>query len=216
MENIVSINNTKPNTLEFDVTCEGLETKGMKVRFCIKAKGMDLQFAAKKAKGDSWGVKLPVLPMLDKTAYNFHIEVISDGYYFEVLKGTVNVVGSTDLYSTAPKNVTLDSTGKKEKKPAAKKKVKEEFIPGSYSNKPGEKSIEQIANEMMEASKERANEESKKESLIEQIAEAEKKEVEKKMTADDKVRAVLQEAGIIPKKKPSISKFSIKTKKYDS
>ena len=109
MENVVSINHTKENVLEFDISIQGIADKDISVCFVIKTNDMNLSFdASKKGKGDKWSVKLPKLPMLQKTAYKCVITVVADGYYFEPLNGTLNVVGSAEIYSSSPKNVTLE------------------------------------------------------------------------------------------------------------
>ncbi len=222
MENVVSINHTKASTLEFDLTTEGVETKDIVVKFMIEAKGMEIGFQAKKKKGkdagDSWSVKLPALPMLEKTAYTYCIEVHSDGYFFEPLKGTLNVVGSAEIYSTAPKNPTLKSADSKdEKKPAAKKKATE-----AVQTKPvraREKGIEQIAQELMEnkanqpkpAPKKKAATPEKPQRYTEPLIKKTEQEIveeEHEGTKDQQVLAILEEVGIKPKsrgKRPRIS-----------
>lgn len=208
MDNVVSINHTKENTLEFDITSEGVETKDISVRLVVKAKGMDLSFEAKKKEKDTWMVKLPKLPMLDKTTYNMKIEVVADGYYFEPLKGKLNVVGSAELYSTEPKNVTLSPDDKKGTT-KEKKEVKEHRTPSSPYTKNSEKPIEQIARELMEKHNFTPAEVDRK---IEQVKEkAEGVDTSK----NEKVIAILEEIGIKPKAKAKRS-FSLKTRLLDS
>jgi hypothetical protein len=155
MENIISIIHTKTNEIEFDVTTENLDTKGIKVYLIIKTKKMELRFNAKQKEKDTWVVKLPVMDnFIDKTTYNCHIEVISDGYYFVPMKGSINVVGTAEIYTTTPKNKTLESdVVKKEDKKENKKKVKEDYVPGKVRYNNREKSIEQIASELIEKNK---------------------------------------------------------------
>jgi hypothetical protein len=148
MENVVSINHTKENIIEFDISIEGIETKDISVRFIIDAKNMNIGFDAKKKKGDTWTVKIPAITVLEKTAYNFKIEVIADGYYFQPMDGVINVVGSAELYSTVPKNITIEPKNKKEDKKDKKTKVTKE---NTYikKTKNREKSIEQLADEIL-------------------------------------------------------------------
>lgn len=202
MDNVVSINHTKENVIEFEMTTDGVETKGMSVRFIIEAKGMELGFMCKKKKGDEWSVKLPDLPMLERTAYKFHVDVIADGYYFEPMKGTLNVTGTAELYTTTPKNKTLEPEGKK-KAPAKKKAVKERVKTEPIRS--NERSIESIAQSLMEQTKF---------DNPEQLTE--KTEEKPSDNKDDKVIAILEEVGIKPKKKTTRKISFVKTRLLDS
>jgi len=161
MDNVVSINHTKENVIEFDLTMEGVESKDVDVRFMVESKGMELCFKAAKKEKNTWFVKLPKLPMLERTAYKFTIEVHADGYFFKVFNGTLNVVGSAEIYSSEPKNVTLKPTKSEDKQTdkeddktsKSKDKDKKEEKKVQESSRPREKSIEQIAREMMERNK---------------------------------------------------------------
>lgn len=212
MENTVSINHTKDNTLEFELSMEGVDTKDIDVRFVVESKGMDLNFAAKKKKGDVWAVKLPRLPMLEKTAYKFHIEVITDGYFFKPFEGNLNVVGSAELYSTKPKNVTLepnkeekpveDAAEKEEKKKKEEKKVEEKKVVEEAQRnrtRSREKSIEQIARELME----QQNYSPKKiEDKVKEVKEAEAQApVTNANRKDQQILTILEEVGIKTKRK---------------
>lgn len=122
MDNIVTITNAKKNTLQFELSIEGLEAKEVSVRFVVEtAKGIELGFMCKNSDGEKWEVNIPKLEMLEKTAYPFHIDVIADGYYFEPMKGTINVVGSQQIYASEPKNTTLAPPKPSTPVPAAKK-----------------------------------------------------------------------------------------------
>jgi len=107
MDKLVTISNVKENVLEFDVEVEGVDTTDMAVRFIIEASGMELGFDSKKGKKTKWSVDIPALAILEKTTYPFHIDIIVDGYYFEPLRGSVNVVGSHEIYTSTPENITL-------------------------------------------------------------------------------------------------------------
>lgn len=102
MDNIVTISNVKTNVLEFDADIQGLDTADMSVKFIINANGMNIGFDAQPLHGTKWEVTIPPIPMLERTAYPFHMDVTSDGYFFEPLQGTINVVGSHDVYVSSP------------------------------------------------------------------------------------------------------------------
>lgn len=102
MDNIITIPNTKGHVLEFKANIKGLSASSMIVKFIIVADKMELGFNATNIKGENWEVELPPLPMLERTAYPFKICVVSDGYFFEPLTGTANVVGSPDIYMSTP------------------------------------------------------------------------------------------------------------------
>jgi hypothetical protein len=137
MDNVVTINHTKENKLEFELTMDGVENKDTTVMMMIESKGMVLGFKAEHKEKDTWTVKLPKLPMLERTAYQFHITVDVDGYHFEPFQGTCNVVGSAKIYSSDPKNVTLQPT--EEKKPEPKKEEKKEAPKKAVKKKTAEK-----------------------------------------------------------------------------
>ena len=148
MDNAVSINHTKDNTIEFELTADGLASKDMAVKFCIDAEGVDIGFIAnKKAKSkDIWEVKLPPLSILTKDVYPFHISVHADGYHFEPMKGIVNVTGETKLFADKLENTTFaprkkTATEKKEEtvvKQAEKKEEKKESKAEENARKVGD------------------------------------------------------------------------------
>jgi len=139
MDNLVTISNKKDNVLEFDVDVQGIDTNDMTVRFIIEASGMELGFDSKKQSERKWSVEIPALSMLDTTAYPFHIDIIVDGYYFEPLRGSVNVVGTHEVYASKPENVTLSpgkpklddiiKSSKVSKEPLKDEEVKTQEIP---------------------------------------------------------------------------------------
>lgn len=112
--NLVTISKVKDNVLEFNVIVKGIEETNMSVNFIIEADEMNLSFNSEKGKGeDDWSVKIPALSMLETTSYPFHIDVIVDGYHFEMSKGSITVVGSHDIYISKPENITLTPAKKK-------------------------------------------------------------------------------------------------------
>lgn len=115
MENIVVISNTKENTLEFDVDVQGIETDEMAVRFVIETGTMDLGFDSEKQAKNKWSVKIPALPILDTAMYPFHINIVVDGYNFTPLQGSVNVIGTHEVYASKPENITLAPAKRKAK-----------------------------------------------------------------------------------------------------
>jgi len=113
---VVTISNSKDNTLEFDVDVQGIETDEMAVRFVIETGSMNLGFDSEKKAKNKWSVKIPALPILDATMYPFHINIVVDGYNFTPLQGSVNVVGTHEVYASAPENITLAPAKRKAKK----------------------------------------------------------------------------------------------------
>ncbi len=116
MDNVVTISNAKDNTLEFDVDIQGIETDDMAVRFVIETGIMDLGFDSEKGVKNKWSVKIPALSILDSTMYPFHINIVVDGYNFTPLQGSVNVVGTHEVYASNPENITLAPAKKKANK----------------------------------------------------------------------------------------------------
>jgi len=122
MENIVTITNVKTNILEFNIDVTGIEDNDMEVSFVLKTKEMDFGFSAKRGKKGVWAVTIPELPSLAATMYPFHINVIVDGYSFRPMEGSVNVVGSHELYASKPENITLEPHKKSTVSDIVKKK----------------------------------------------------------------------------------------------
>lgn len=225
MDNVININNTKTNTLEFEMTIEGANASSVDCHFVISAKGQDFRFKAKKGKdGDLWSVKIPAMPYLEKTAYKCYTEVVADGQYFKPMDGNINVVGTAEIYTSTPKNKTVESDVAK-KKESKKADVKREEKRKNESWRQGEKSIEQIAKELM-AKKEadgtaepKTITESKKPGDVGAVVKkekfddpiikaAEKEPISEKDLKAEKVRAILQESGIKPKEKKKKDKIS--------
>lgn len=230
MDNIVSIRHQKENVLEFELTIEGVEGKDPIVKLVIQGNSISLGFGATKKEKTTWQVKIPKLSILEKTAYPFHIEVLVDGYYFEAFKGTVNVLGSAEIYSSEPKNITIQpskqekpsapkkedsskkSTTKSEEQSSKKKEPPKEVKTPVEKKKTNEnvhtieKSIEQIANDLLKQHKFDPENVEKK---IGELGE------HKNNSKDEKVLAILEEAGIRPKygKRPRISFISTKAAK---
>ena len=105
MDNLIKLNQLKDNIIEFDVSVEGTQVDEIEVRLVIETKQYDISFSAEKKSGDSWRVVVPAMPMLERTAYGFHVAVIADGYYFKALKGVANITGTADVYITIGKKV---------------------------------------------------------------------------------------------------------------
>jgi len=201
MDNIININNTKENALEFEMVIEGLNTSDVECNFVIEASGMELRFdAVLESKDDNkWLVKLPKLDILERTAYNCYTEVIAEGQYFTPMKGSINVVGSAEIFSSSPKNLTIESDVEKHKEHVKLEEQREEKRK-AQSWRQNEKSIAQIASELME------NQKFDKEN-VEKLVE-DKKAVGVLNEKDAKVRAILEEAGIKPKKKKKKEKIT--------
>lgn len=217
-DELVSINNLKENILEFELTVEGLSSKEFDTKFVIHSSGMEMAFPCKKDDSGKWSVTLPPLPMLERTAYPFHLQVIAEGFHFRPLKGSVNVVGSPEVYAAGTKNVKLESPTKQE---APKQKIVETVIPKLQPTRNREKSVEQIARELIESNK---TTEAKKikaivappviapvinESLLPKI-EIEAKKESTTAAKDKATRKVLEELGFQAPKNKTKNRFSLK------
>jgi len=100
MENVVNIVNTRSNPLEFDITIQGVSDKDMAVKFVIETGQVEFGFACTAEEDNKWSVDIPPLPHLPHTSYNFHIEVIVDGYFFEPYRGSLNVTAEPEVKTT--------------------------------------------------------------------------------------------------------------------
>lgn len=198
MDNVVIITNTKSNEIEFDIDIQGLETEDMVVRFVIQTSEVLFAFPCRK-EDKKWVVTIPKLSYLEQTAFPFFIEVMTDGYYFEAIRGTVNVVGSPELYTSAPKNKAMapnsedeemypESTVTEKKKPVIE-------VPKTDPLRTSEMSIAQIAENLMKTKGGMLTEDSKKKA---------KKSTDK--SKDQRVRDIIRE-GKKNKKKTAPSRL---------
>lgn len=202
MDNNVTISNVRDNVLEFDLTIEGLSAKDVEVQFVIKGKGVNFTFAAEHDKGNKWKVTIPKMATLEKTTYNCSIVVIADGYYFEPMKSNCTVVGTHQVYTSAPVNKTVapaekvenqkkqtdssDKSADKEKKQNTKMSVRE----GSH-----QKTIKQLVNEL--TNHEKTPETAK---LLEKtINERRERQTKIDNAVDARVREVLNASSLAPK-----------------
>jgi membrane-associated HD superfamily phosphohydrolase len=226
---IFQINNLKENDFEFDLVTENIGTEDIKATLVIESKGVELGFPCKKISEGKWLAKLPPLPMLERTAYPFYLRVVAEGYDFRPLKGSLNVVGTADLYVQNAKTSLESPTV--EKKASVVKEAKQALK--QNTTKRHEKSIQQIAEELMESNKVKSATVATKTVDIKPKAEklptpatttkkegastvffpnlvVEKKD-EKKGTKDEVALKILEEAGLKPKANPKTKKrFSIK------
>jgi len=106
MQNLTIIN-SKENTLDFDLEIDGIDGDPAKISFVIKTTEVDFAFKCKKVEGNLWRVVIPAMPQIENTLYNYSIEVVIDGYYFEPTSGQINVIKSADLYVKDIKNKTF-------------------------------------------------------------------------------------------------------------
>jgi len=203
MNNVVTITNLKENILDFELSAEGIEAKDIVVKFVIEADGIEFAFPAKKAKGKSWTVTIPKMPTLERTTYNYCINAVTDGYYFEPLKGKVNVVGPQEVFATVPKQTAKPkdkppATETKAQKPEKKKISEQTFA------KTREKPIAQIARELMEQQSMRTDGTSK-------LSKPSSDEQHSDKSLDGKIREILESIGYKPKDTTSRTqrKFSL-------
>lgn len=143
MDGIFSVNNQKPNHFTFDIDIEGLDKKEVECRFVIKYRpDFHLTFPCVHNDNNNWSVEIPPLPMLERTSYNYCIEVVIDGYYFEGAKGLFNVVGTPEIYVHNVEFTTDKRPEKREVDDIFKQQPKPVYT------KQREKPIEQIAKEL--------------------------------------------------------------------
>ncbi len=157
MDNVVTINNTKTNILELDVSVQGIDTADIRVWLSVLAEGIELCFECQReGQGEKWVVTVPPLPFITRTAYPCSVKIVADGYYFEPLTGTMNVQGSAEVYSTTPQNTEFKPADVPEEKSEEKEEVTEKVALGPAhqpKRRSREKSIQQIANELLERNK---------------------------------------------------------------
>jgi len=97
MDNVITIVNTRENPLDFDISIQGVDSSDAQVKFIIETNPVQFGFPCTKGEGEKWIVTIPPLPHIPQVAYNFHIEIVVDGYFFEALRGTVNVTAEPEV-----------------------------------------------------------------------------------------------------------------------
>lgn len=102
MENLVILNETKNDDIEFELNVEGVDTKDMRVLYILETKEYSMAFKCQNKNKNTWSVTIPPLPHIEPTSYKYHIDVITDGYYFEPLKGVANIEKSHQIYASKP------------------------------------------------------------------------------------------------------------------
>jgi hypothetical protein len=98
---IVTVSNSKKNTIEFELEAEGVKVNKAAVNLVIESATMGLMFEASKKSGKKWEVEIPPLPMLKETTYPFKVTLATEGYYFEPMTGKINIVGNESVKVTA-------------------------------------------------------------------------------------------------------------------
>lgn len=220
-DNVIQIFSTKENTVDFNITTQGLSEDNLKVCFVIETSQMNVSFYAQKQEGEKWRVTIPPMAFLEKTAYNFCIYVVADEYYFEPFRGVVNIVSTPELYVTMPD--TKLTTAIPPSIPIAEP-IEVAIIPPEENNvefsfensgkKQGEKGIAQLAQEAIRKKKskqEEAKKETEKKDKKTKISEAVKDVLESLSGTNkegpqvaagrgDPLDALRKQAGIIVKK----------------
>ena len=105
MDTTVSITNSRETELQFDISVEGVDVTTMEARFVIEADGVKYSFECKQSdEAGKWVVRIPALPHLKHGEYDFHIEIITNGYYFNPYHGKVNVTPEPTVSKSEVKN----------------------------------------------------------------------------------------------------------------
>lgn len=98
---LITLSKFKANTFEFELETDGIAMNEADVSFIIESSAMNLMFEANHLDGRKWEVVVPPLPILKKTMYPFKITLATEGYFFEPMNGSVNVVGEGSVKITS-------------------------------------------------------------------------------------------------------------------
>ena len=125
MEKNINIIKSKDNTLEMNIEIDGINPVEKRCIFNIKLDKFNMSFNCTNIKDDLWSVVIPNLKELNKNSYDFNIQMIVDGYYFEPYSGTLSIVDNTD----ATVNKIINKTIKEPKSEIKKvEKLKEPIL----------------------------------------------------------------------------------------
>lgn len=113
MSAVVAITKAQNNELQFDMSVGGTDVRDIIARFVIEGDGVSYVFACKQGdEAAKWITNIPAPTYLLDNKYTFHIEVITNGYYFEPFSGVVNVSDepqvSLSQSSTPPAPIITD------------------------------------------------------------------------------------------------------------
>lgn len=173
MDNNVTISNSHESELQFDVSVEGTDVEDMQVRFVVKTKNINYSFLCKQGdEAAKWVVTIPAMKQLKSGDYDFVIEVITNGYYFDPYKGKVEVAPTP----------TVKAASSKPQKPVVK-------VSSSTDEKPKEKADEKKVEKKPEKKVEK-KQETKESTETKQLVDAFLKRRENKPPLTEKEKAV--------------------------
>lgn len=207
---VIQLNNTKENELKFDVNVEKVNTSDLEVRFVIKTSLVNFSFKGiQESDNGKWVITIPPLPVLERSAFPFCIEVITDGYFFETLIGTVNVIGSHQVYTSNVVNTTLSPPEIVSPNPTPTDNTNKVVLTIN-DKKLQEKSAEDIAEEILKNDKSLKDKEktASKGKANKKVTESKAKPTQKtEIVKDDKVKKILKSIGT---NKTPISKTTVR------
>ena len=134
MDTSVSTTNSRENELQFDISVEGTDVSEMRARFVIKTDDVNYTFDCKQGdEAAKWVVKIPALPQLKSGTYDFYVEIITNGYYFDPYKGKVEVtpeptVSQSDVKTKKPSVPVVKPIVVKSKKPEEEQEEKDSSV----------------------------------------------------------------------------------------
>jgi hypothetical protein len=98
MDQNIFIRQDRAEHYEFQLQVNGLPTDEIAVRFVLHSDPFMITIPCTRVKGDTWSVELPKMPFLEATTYQFVIEAVVEGHYFEAFRGSVTVAKSPEVY----------------------------------------------------------------------------------------------------------------------
>lgn len=141
MTNNISIINTTDNDLHLEVKVDGVDVGDMEVRFVVEIGEVCHVYKCKQgSEAARWDVHIPSPSYIPMGEYPFHVEIVTNGYFFAPYSGTINVstkpeVGgitttevktkpTTDLLARKKRKLDVVLEQTKTKKPSPKTKTK--------------------------------------------------------------------------------------------
>jgi hypothetical protein len=222
-DHIVSINQQKENTLQFDVTIDGTDASDATVRLTIDLNdGSLLSFVCIRLEGDRYEARIPVLSHIARTAYPCYIEVITNGYYFKAMKGVVNVTGSATITAQPTTTVSktndtkltnVDDSDEDVDKETKQESLRNIFNTAATQPSLGVRGIKDAADKVISESSKAKKSASSKKSTNDPVSNIENLAEDTYMSQQDindaRVKQVLESVGIQVKAKRSIPKLRI-------
>jgi len=207
---VITLTAVKDNIFDFTLDIQGMDNlEGLRVQLVLHCNGIHYGFDCKRdGPENKFTVTIPPLPHVERSAYQYSIEVVADGYHFTPVTGTANFTQDPFVSGTRPEIRTSVTP------PAQRIHVPEKVI-----TRHSEKSIRQIAEEVTAANKagvtsevvDRIASEKISKTSVEKIKKIQRSSLLKELAVSEKDNLVLSILESVKDSKPTVKRVLQKT-----